>query len=154
MLTASTSNWSEIRLPIIRAYLGCKHRSSSNQFAPTLSALRSSSDRHSEEEKKAKTGTSLKSSVFRRINPQRGSVTTYTHTHTHTYEILFPLSFTISNTGISVGNSERYRRLASGHSNLSPCRLGETTSFSTAHFLLACRPSFAIRKIGGCYVYE
>lgn len=29
MLAASTSNWSEIRLPIIRAYLGCKHRSSS-----------------------------------------------------------------------------------------------------------------------------
>lgn len=37
-------------------------------------------------------------------------------------------------TGISLGNSERYRRLASGHSNLPPCRLGETTSFSTAHF--------------------
>lgn len=46
MLTASTSNWSEIYLPIIRAYLGCKHRLSLNQFAPTLFALRSSSDRH------------------------------------------------------------------------------------------------------------
>jgi len=38
------------------------------------------------------------------------------------------------NTRISLGNSERYRRLASGHSNLPPCRLGETTSFLTAYF--------------------
>lgn len=81
MLAASTSNWSEIRLPIIRAYLDCKHRSSSKINSRRPHPLFDLRQIAIGRRKKATTGTSPKSPVFRfTIRKKRKRVTTYTYT--------------------------------------------------------------------------
>jgi hypothetical protein len=65
---------------------------------------------------------------------------THTHTHTFFHLSLFrgaypsPRGYRGISLSSSFGNSERYRRPASGYSNLPPRRLAKTTSFTTAHF--------------------
>lgn len=106
MLTASTSNWSEIRLPIIRAYLGCKHRSSSkiNSRRPhPLFDLRQIAI--GRRKKGTSPGHRRKVPHLTDSHPQEEACQ-----NVHTYEISFAVSFAISNTEIFVENSERYRR--------------------------------------------
>lgn len=141
MLTALTSNWSEIRLPIIRAYLGC-NRSSSNQFASTLFALRSSSDRHRKTKKSYNCGTSSKSSVFIDSTHKRGSITKYFSHYPSLSRVQGYLLETVKDIVVP------FPAIQTCH------HLSKTTSFSTTHFLFASRPSFITRKIGGRSIYE
>ncbi|EZA59283.1 hypothetical protein DMN91_008096 [Ooceraea biroi] len=148
MPTASTSNRSEIRSPIIRAYLGRKHRSSSirrdQPLAPTLSSP--SIFGPLSRLKKAKIGTSGTTEKQSQCPGYVEWIRERKRHVSHMRETPSPWSLSRKiidsppNTGVSLGNSERYRHLASGHSNLPPCRLGETTSSSTAHFP-SCRPA-------------
>lgn len=174
-----------------RAYLGCKHRSldkeinppspfASVHFAPSIfvDTLSSSGDQSEAKLTGHITSNTLERFFLHLLHSTGGGYKIRVmrkhrgDTHVRNTLLLHPLFRHVypspSYRGISLyplGNSERYRRPASGYSNLpSSCRLEETTSFTTAHFppsprrapspFQPFRSSFVIRKIGGRSVYE
>jgi hypothetical protein len=151
MPTASTSNRSEIRSPIIRAYLGRKHRSSpirrDQPPAPALSAPSIFVGPLPEDPKGPKSGRRNRDRRQPRV-PRDTIQMDPREEASRSAHATMDTPFVLSFTSVSLGNSERYRRLASGHSNLPPpCRLSETTSSSTAHFRLSsppCAPTLSV----------
>jgi len=147
MPTASTSNRSEIRSPIIRAYLGRKHRSSpirrDQPPAPALSAPSIFVGPLSEDQKGPKSGRRNRDKRQPRVprdtihmDPrEEASCASRMHDGHPLRDLSSPVQGCLLKTVNDIVVS------LPAHSNSPPRRLGETsTSSSTAHFRLSSPP--------------